>query len=280
MLDRFKACLAEILDIEGRYSNDPHDRGGPTCRGVTQATYDAFRQAKGAPPRDVRMIDAEELTELYLRNYWLPSHAPELPAGLDLAAFDFAVNSGPTRAIKVLQQALDVPADGHYGVVTEAAIKRALLPRVIQAYLEARRAYLRGLPTFWKFGNGWMNRCARIEASALDAAGAHEWAADARVDVAPPPEDLDERSAEQGRAVPEDARPPVMAEIGAASSGAGSVAYVAPNVISRSFVGGRFSVVAFAAALAAEPMFWAGLVMVWGAVAMWIWRRKHARAVI
>lgn len=277
-VDRFPACLELVLYLEGGYSNDPHDRGGPTQSGITQATYDAYRQARGQGPRDVRELTRDELRDIYWGNYWVASRAGNMPAGLDLAVFDFAVNSGPVRAIKVLQQVLGVPADGHCGAVTTAALTRADVPAVIRSYLEARRAFLRGLATFWRFGAGWLNRCARIEADALEAAGMGRWGASALVSYDLPPPDLAERSAEQGRAVPTEPRPPVMAEIGAAGSGTMSFGFALPNIIARGFPGGKFSAVAFAVALTSEPLFWAGLAMLWGAIAMWRWRVQHARA--
>ena len=279
MNNRFQQCLAETLALEGGYSNDPHDPGGPTQSGITQRVYDAYRSNKGLPRRHVSTLQPAERDEIYWLNYWLPSHAGTLPPGLDLAVWDFAVNSGPGRAIKVLQRVLGVTADGHFGQLTEAAARRSDLPRLIAAYVEARREFLRALPTFWRFGNGWMARCARIEAGALEAAGELAWAAQARVAADPLPADVDQRSAEQGRAIPAEPRPPVMAEIGAAGSGATSFGFALPNIIQRGFPGGKFSPVAFAVAVAGEPLFWAAMVMLWGALAMWLWRRKMARAV-
>jgi len=48
----------------------------------------------------------------------------DLPGGLDLAVFDFAVNSGPARAVKTLQRIVGVPADGVMGAMTLDAVRR------------------------------------------------------------------------------------------------------------------------------------------------------------
>src|SRR5262245_3920199 len=212
MQDRFAACLAELVDIEGGYSNRSRkeDPGGATMFGVTWQTYNAYRDFKGLPRRDVRQIDHQEIIEIYRNFFWRRAHADELPVGLDLAVFDFAVNSGPATAIKYLQRALGIMADGHYGAVTAAAIKSSYLPQLIAAYVEERRRFGRGLSNYWANKGGWENRWNRIECSAQQACGAHDWA-DVRVE--PAPANLEERSEEQSRAYAEPPMPPRATEL-------------------------------------------------------------------
>jgi lysozyme family protein len=96
----------------------------PTLNGVTQATYDAFRDAQEAPRQPVfAMVDAEQ-GAIYRDGYWLPSGAGKLAAmdkpKLALCHFVTAVNTGRRPAIKMLQRAvrnetLQVAADGIIG---------------------------------------------------------------------------------------------------------------------------------------------------------------------
>ena len=58
--ENFQACLAFTLKYEGGRSNDPHDPGGPTMEGVTQATYDAYRVIKARGRGDVFTINFEK----------------------------------------------------------------------------------------------------------------------------------------------------------------------------------------------------------------------------
>ena len=95
--NRFEACLAHVLKHEGFYSDDPCDPGGKTMRGITQRVYDAWRERQGKARAHVWDIAKDEIEAIYRANYWAVVRADELPAGLDLAVFDFAVNSGPTR---------------------------------------------------------------------------------------------------------------------------------------------------------------------------------------
>ncbi|MEO5806032.1 putative peptidoglycan-binding domain-containing protein [Devosia sp.] len=95
-----------------------------------------------------------------------------MPAGLDLALFDFAVNSGPDRAIKTLQALLGVVADGQIGPVTLAAInadKRGAAG-LSAALCDRRLDFLTRLSTFAVFGKGWHARVAAIRKAALAAA--------------------------------------------------------------------------------------------------------------
>jgi len=276
---RYEACLAELLEIEGGFSNDPADRGGATMCGVTYQTYNAYRDAIGQPRQDVRRITVPEIRDIFWRYYWTPSQAGSMPPGLDRCVFDFAVNSGPVQALRTLQRVLGAPADGHYGPVTGQAVVRAHIPTLVRSYVAARRQFGRALPNYWRFGRGWEARWNRIERLALYDAGAQAWAAEVNAtgDTSLPADPHD-RSAEQGRAIAEAPRPPIVAEIGAGGTGASAIGTSMPRIFSQSMVGGRFSVTAFLIALASEPWFWAGVALIWATVAFYLWRRKFSGA--
>ena len=93
--------------------------------------------------------------------------ADELPPGLDLATFDLAVNSGPTRAVKMLQTALGVEADGVVGPVTLNAAREADVPQAIRRLTKARLGFLGRLATWPVFGLGWRRRVLAVEQEAL-----------------------------------------------------------------------------------------------------------------
>lgn len=165
----YQACLDVTLREEGGYSNHPKDPGGATMKGVTQRVYDAYRDRKGVARQGVRDIARAELEEIYRRQYWDAVKGDDLPAGLDLVVFDFAVNSGPSRAIKTLQQALGVTADGALGEVTLARL--AAIPDVegiVAAVSSLRLAFLKRLSTWGTFGRGWSARVSRVRKAAED----------------------------------------------------------------------------------------------------------------
>lgn len=151
------ACMAFVLHEEGGYVNDPRDPGGETKFGISKRSH---------PGLDIRALTEADAVALYTANEWRALACSDLPAGLDLVAFDAGVNGGVTRGARWLQGALKVPVDGRIGPVTLAAARsQAPLP-VIEAACATRMSFLRGLRTFASFGRGWRARVARVEARA------------------------------------------------------------------------------------------------------------------
>lgn len=168
--ERFERCLAEILRHEGGYVDHPSDPGGATNMGITRKTLARWRKISpwiDLPKSSVAALKREEAALIYRANYWNPSRAGDMPAGVDLALFDFAVNSGPDRAVRTLQAALGVAADGEVGPVTLAALRGADLTRLVNDFCDRRLAFLKGLSTFAVFGRGWKRRVSDIRAAAL-----------------------------------------------------------------------------------------------------------------
>lgn len=173
MRDNFPACLHVTLGYEGGNVNSIHDPGGATSRGVTQRVYDAYRASKNQTFASVFRMTGEELSEIYSGQYWAVVHGDDLPLGVDLAVFDYAVNSGPVAAVKALQAALGLEADGHYGILTGRAVAGITSPRhVAEAVCDRRLSILQRLGTWAYFGRGWSARIAGIrkQASAIASA--------------------------------------------------------------------------------------------------------------
>ena len=173
MRDNFERCLAITLKHEGGWADHPQDPGGATMKGVTIGTYSQWLGRK-ATKAELRAIPEAHLRAIYRRNYWDKVRGDDLPAGLDLVAFDGAVNSGPARGARWLQMGLGVSADGRVGVQTIAAANAAEpLPVVLRA-IDARMAFLRGLKTWQTFGNGWLRRLVEIQAAAQAMIGSDD----------------------------------------------------------------------------------------------------------
>lgn len=157
----FRPSLALVLAHEGGYVNHPRDPGGATNRGVTQAVYDAYRKYHGQKQRSVKYILDSEVSEIYNKNYWRLVRGDSLPCGLDYAVFDFAVNSGVSRATRYLQRLVGVADDGVIGVITLNAVEAANKADpvgLISKYCANRLAFVRSLSTFDVFGKGWTRR--------------------------------------------------------------------------------------------------------------------------
>lgn len=180
MATKFETCIAFTLgpSVEGGFSDNPADPGGATNHGVS---IRAHRDDIGDKDHDgdidaddVRLLTVEEAKVIFRNDYFDPCHADMLPAPLALMLVDFAYNSGVGVACRKLQDRLGVAADGKIGPHT-CAIANSLSPdlmgAVINAYGASRLAYLRSLPTWPKFGNGWETRVLACMAAARKLAG-------------------------------------------------------------------------------------------------------------
>lgn len=166
--DAFTRSLPLILAHEGGYVNHPRDPGGATNKGVTQATYDGWRSRQKLANQSVRNITAAEVSAIYRRDYWDKVKGDELPEGVGYAVFDFAVNSGPSRAARFLQKIVGVAQDGMIGPATVAATNALPAATVIDRLCDDRMAFLRSLDTFSTFGKGWARRVTDVRAKAKE----------------------------------------------------------------------------------------------------------------
>lgn len=165
MNDNFLRSLDLVLKAEGGFSQHPDDPGGMTNLGVTKRVWENF-VGHEVSETDMRLLTKDIVTPLYLSKYWDKVRGDSLPDGVDYLVFDFAVNAGPSRAIKTLQQALHVVSDGILGPQTMQAIHAADPEELIDDYSKAKSAFYRGLGMFPTFGKGWLNR---VTSSATEA---------------------------------------------------------------------------------------------------------------
>lgn len=155
----FEPCTQWALIHEGGYVNHPKDPGGATNKGVIQRTYDGYRDRIGKPRQSVRSITMAEVMDIYKSQYWDLINGDALPDGLDYAMYDFSINSGPSRAVKFLQEILGVKVDGVMGNGTLGAIQRRNdISGLIQELCLKRWNWMKRLKTFATFGKGWTRR--------------------------------------------------------------------------------------------------------------------------
>lgn len=159
----FEACLAHVLEFEGGYVNHPSDPGGETNMGISKSSY---------PHENIKGMTRARAAQIYRRDYWDAVSGDSLPAGLDLVAFDAAVNSGVSRGAKWLQSALGIVSDGKIGPQTIAAANAANATAVIDRAADNRMYFLRSLPTWRTFGKGWSRRVESVRDLAHDMAAA------------------------------------------------------------------------------------------------------------
>ncbi|MBY5883996.1 hypothetical protein HFN46_33370 [Rhizobium leguminosarum] len=165
----YNNALTFVLRWEGGFVDDPHDHGGRTMKGVTQNVYNAWRTAQGQPIADVKGISNDEVAAIYANNYWKKARCDVLQSHIDLVQFDTAVNMGPIRAVKILQQAVGVGADGDFGAQTQKACEACSPPDTVARYCSIREALYQRFaqaPGQDRFLVGWMNRLNALRGEA------------------------------------------------------------------------------------------------------------------
>lgn len=165
MGDNFPKALATVLHHEGGWADHPKDPGGATMKGVTLATYSKFL-GRDATKEELRNISDAELQQIYRGLYWDRISGDGLPSGLDLVVFDMAVNAGPGRAAKILQEVLGVTVDRAIGPKTLTMAKTRPASELIREFSDAREEFYKRLPIYATFGKGWLRRVDEVETEA------------------------------------------------------------------------------------------------------------------
>lgn len=167
---RWTRCLAQILKHEGGFVDHPSDPGGATNMGITHKTLARWRGIDpwwDLPRSEVKALTRSEASAIYKALYWERCKAGSLPAGVDLAVFDYAVNSGADRAVRTLQALVGVVQDGFVGPVTLVAVQKRDPRALVEALCDQRMGFLQRLTHWATFGRGWTNRVADVRATAL-----------------------------------------------------------------------------------------------------------------
>ena len=165
MIDNFEKCLPLLLRHEGGYVNHPKDPGGHTNLGVTLRTWQGWMQRE-VTVEELKALTPKDVGSLYRVKYWNEVRGDALPAGVDYCLFDYAVNSGPRRAVVAVQEVLRVNPDGGLGPVTLGAIAKADPKVLIDGVCDYRMAFLQSLPHWDTFGPGWSRRVSEVRRDA------------------------------------------------------------------------------------------------------------------
>lgn len=123
----FDRAFEFVIGHEGGYVNDPQDPGGETKFGISKRAY---------PDLDIKALTLEQAKSIYFRDYWVAAGCGAVAdESMAILMFDCAVNQGVSRAKQIAA--------------------RAKTPVEFQA---ERALHYASLPTFARFGRGWMRR--------------------------------------------------------------------------------------------------------------------------
>lgn len=171
----------KTLRWEGGYCDVPGDTGGETIFGIARNSHsnnplwnilDTYKKEL-APFGRAKYKELESkckandefrdhMDTLYRELYWNKIRGDDIQSQeLANALYDFAVNSGPSRAIKYLQGVLGVGQDGIIGNVTLDAINSRDGKSLCNDLCDARTDFFKQIAKKGqnaKFLNGWLNR--------------------------------------------------------------------------------------------------------------------------
>lgn len=160
-----------IQRYEGGYCWDKADPGGPTKYGIT--CYDLAEymgQKMDSMARWAAIVKAMVIstaTAIYKRKYAAKVRYDELNAGPDACLYDYGVNSGWSRSIRVSRAILQRPG----GLVMDDALLAAINSQDPDKFVDAvcaeRLRFMHAIRggSAWKvFGGGWGARVADLRA--------------------------------------------------------------------------------------------------------------------
>ena len=169
MKENWDHCFAMVIKSEGGFVNHPKDPGGMTNLGVTRSAWEAFLGSH-VTEDDMRALTPEIVKPFYKSLYWDRIKGDSLPSGVDYAAYDLAVNSGPNKAARYLQEIAGVPVDGVIGPKSLESISTCDAKETADSICDMRLDFLKKLPTFETFGKGWSRRVAEVKEKSLSMA--------------------------------------------------------------------------------------------------------------
>ena len=151
---KFQEALKRFaVPNEGGYINHPNDRGGETKYGISRRWY---------PNEDISNLTRERANIILFRDYWKNRNINQLPDELAYRVFDNAIVQGQPTAVRNLQRALGVKADGQIGPNTLNAVNsqdyNTIRKRFIDNVNKVEDEYQRRDPRQKVFEKGHRNR--------------------------------------------------------------------------------------------------------------------------
>ncbi len=154
---KFDDAFNLLIGNEGKLSLDPKDpgnwTGGKVGRGIIKGSKYGV-SAASYPNLDIKNITLSDAKEIYKESYWVEG----IPNEIAFDFFDTSVNSGKSRAIRILQQTVGTTVDGNIGPKTLSAAKVTdNIKRKFNAY---RLLFMTDCAIWESQGKGWARRIA------------------------------------------------------------------------------------------------------------------------
>jgi lysozyme family protein len=170
-----RKLLDATFKFEGGFVDDPDDAGGATKYGISLR----YAASKGldvdhdgdTDKEDIKQLTIEMAEELYLADFLREPKIDQLPNSIIPVVFDAAVMSGPTRAIRYVQEVINlagfgpIECDGKIGPTTirkSFITEKEMGPFFVNAIVDQRIAHYQAIAkaksSQVKYINGWERR--------------------------------------------------------------------------------------------------------------------------
>lgn len=166
MADARTAIIITLDDAhEGGFQNNPHDHanwtGGRVGEGTLVGTNGGITTLD-MPGVDIRNLTVDQKVHYYIEHYWKPLYSEINSQLLANKLFDLGVLFGIGTAVRNLQTALDIDADGIFGPDTLARTNAANPMSLLGTFQAEMRAHAtavaNGNPEEARFLPDWLRR--------------------------------------------------------------------------------------------------------------------------
>jgi len=150
--------------IDGEYTDDPDDAGGPTRFGITIPVLALHRgvPASSLTAHDIQNLSREEAESIYIARFIHPF--VEIADPLRANVIDMGVNAGQRRATILLQQCIGAGVDGIVGNETRIlSHRREWNDLYVGSWLAYYERLIENSRSQIKWRRGWRNRALSFD---------------------------------------------------------------------------------------------------------------------
>ncbi len=164
-ITKFDIAFEHLMNNEGGYSNDPVDSGGKTIFGIASKYHpEWFNLVYTAYKSRDKKVAKDLAKKFYKSKFWNGNYELIEDSSLAFRVFDFGVNAGVRKSVKIFQKCVNyltsegLGVDGKFGIQTLTTANR--LNQEMLYLLFTIRIYLYYIirPTAWRHLRGWTLR--------------------------------------------------------------------------------------------------------------------------
>lgn len=174
---RYEKFYQHLIKNEGWISNDEYDYGGHTIVGISKKSFPVVHDfVQQMIEDDFQREHINQYIKLfYYLNFYNPLYDKVIDSSLAFRIFDFGVNAGVRKSVKLLQKTCNkwinerISVDGIFGKETLSTTNQLSHSKdqyketnFYYDYVERLEKYYKSLWNFFRFGEGWLNRLKNI----------------------------------------------------------------------------------------------------------------------